>query len=51
VLCLLSFALVVLAPYSVDVVDLGRNKRSVFELKGDRKGGHGEEWSERRVVP
>ena len=48
---ILSFALVVLAPYSVDIVDLARSKRSVFGIKGKRSADGSEEWSERRVVP
>ncbi len=46
-----SFALVILAPYQVDVVDLGRSKRSTFELAQERKPGQSEEWSEKRLVP
>ncbi|KDN52920.1 hypothetical protein K437DRAFT_266126 [Tilletiaria anomala UBC 951] len=45
-----NFALVVLAPYKVDVLDLVRSKRSVFELQGGRSGGN-EHWTAKRVVP
>ncbi|PWN40991.1 hypothetical protein IE81DRAFT_331268 [Ceraceosorus guamensis] len=47
-----NFALVVLLPREVDVVDLNRDRRSVFKRKseGTGKGAH-EEWEETRVVP
>lgn len=48
ILCSSSFALLVFEPYQVDLVDLGRDQRSIFERKGD---GPNCEWSERRVVP
>lgn len=43
-----SFALVVFEPVKVDLVDLGRDQRSIFEKQGD---GPNAGWTERRVVP
>lgn len=43
-----NFALLVFEPLTVDVVDLTRDKRSLFERKGDSPNG---EWTEKRLVP
>ncbi|KAK0542761.1 tRNA-dihydrouridine synthase 2 [Tilletia horrida] len=49
-----NFALLVLEPHSVDVVDLARDKRSLFErvtpASSANTGGE-EEWTETRLVP
>ena len=45
-----SFALVVLSPDSVDVVDLSRDRRSFFRRTDEAKGPNSE-WEEMRVVP
>jgi len=42
----ISFGLLVIEPYQVDVVDLARDQRSVFHF--DKKSN---EWTEKRVVP
>lgn len=43
-----NFALLVFEPLTVDVVDLSRDKRSLFERQGDSPNG---EWKETRLVP
>ncbi|KAK0530781.1 tRNA-dihydrouridine synthase 2 [Tilletia horrida] len=49
-----NFALLVLEPHQVDVVDLARDKRSLFERvtpASSANGGGDEEWKETRLVP
>ncbi|CAO1613373.1 unnamed protein product [Sympodiomycopsis kandeliae] len=43
-----NFALLVFEPHRVDLVDLGRDQRSIFERQGDSPNAT---WSEKRVVP
>lgn len=43
-----SFALLVFEPHRVDLVDLSRDQRSIFERQGDSPN---DLWAEKRVVP
>ena len=45
-----NFALIVVEPETIDVVDLARDRRSLFTRTDDSKGPNSE-WTEQRLVP